>query len=190
MTRAKSPDSNPTRQAIHEHVHARPGVHFNALVRDLDFAPGQVQYHVHRLLDGEHLIQTRLYGRTHYFPTEFDEWERDVLALFRRETTRGILLYLLEHDPAAPATVADELDVTRSTLEWHLEHLQEQEIIEKRYDDRNHVELTLTHPDRTASFLRDVAPTITDRLTDRFVRFVDHLFEDGAAGRTAGEDLR
>lgn len=190
MTRAKSPESNPTRQAIHEHVHAKPGVHFNALVRDLDFAPGQVQYHVHRLLDGRHLARTQLYGQTHYFPPEFDGWERDVLALFRRETTRGVLLYLLEHDPAPPSTVADELDIARSTLEWHVGHLVEQDILEKRYDERNRVELTLTHPDRTANLLGDVAPAITDRLTDRFVRFIDHLFAEADSGRADRNDSR
>lgn len=184
MTRAKSPESNPTREAIHERVHARPGVHFNALVRSLDLAPGQVQYHLHRLLDGGYLARTQLYGQTHYFPPEFDEWERGVLALFRRETSRGILLYLLEHAPATPGTVADELDIARSTLEWHLEHLIEQDVVEKRYNDGNRVELTVAYPDRTTELLGTVVPSTTDRLTDRFVRFIDQLFEDAGGDDT------
>lgn len=35
-----------TRDRIAEHVHARPGVYFNELVRALGLAPGQVQYHI------------------------------------------------------------------------------------------------------------------------------------------------
>ena len=38
-----------TRERIAAHVEHNPGVHFSELVRDLDLAPGQVQYHLRRL---------------------------------------------------------------------------------------------------------------------------------------------
>ncbi|SEW21504.1 winged helix-turn-helix transcriptional regulator [Natrinema salifodinae] len=164
-----------TRQKIRAHVGANAGVHFNELVRESDFAPGQVQYHVRRLLDDERLVREEFYGRTHYYPPKYDAWERAALALFRRETAREIVVYLIEHEPAAPGDVADALGIARSTLEYHLDRLVEHGIVEKRYDDRNRVQLELAAPEATGELLTTVTPTVPDRFVDRFTRLVDEL---------------
>lgn len=169
-----------TRRQIHAHVSANVGIHFNELVRESDFATGQIQYHVRRLVDDGDLDRDEFYGRTHFYPPGFDERERHVIALFRRETTRDIVVFLIECEPTTPATVADELGIARSTLEHHLSRLVEQRLVEKRYDEHNRVSLHLVDPDQTASFLRAVSPTVPDRLVDRFTRLVDGLLEDQA----------
>ncbi|WP_101297813.1 winged helix-turn-helix transcriptional regulator [Halegenticoccus soli] len=164
-----------TRNRIASHVEDNPGVHFNELTRALDLAPGQVQYHLRQLLGDDTVIVEELYGRTHYFPPTFDEWERGALALVHRETARDIIARLLERETAAPADVAEEIGVARSTLEWHLDHLVEQSIVEKHYDERNRVTLTLTRPEETARLLRAASPTLPERFSDRFTRLVDRL---------------
>ncbi len=173
-----------TRERIRAHVGETPGIHFNALVRETGFAPGQVQYHLRRLLgDGEVTVE-RLYGRSHYYPPEYDVWERGALALFRRETARETMFHLLEHEPARPERVASALGVARSTLEWHLSHLAEQELVEKRTDRRGRVRLYLTHPERTARLLRRTSPSFPDRMVDRFVRLVDGLLDEAGSDRS------
>lgn len=167
-----------TRIRIALKIRRNPGIHFNELVRTLGFAPGQVQYHVRRLVDAEEVVEQRLYGRTHYYEPTFEPWERGVLALFRRETARDVLGYLLEHGPTRPQTVADELDIARSTLEWHLDRLVEQEIVRKDRDERNRVTLVVAHPDRTRTLLGEIHPPIPDRFVDRFTRLVDSLLAE------------
>lgn len=167
---------NETRQQIYEYITAHPGVHFNAIVRTLDLAPGQVQYHVRKLLDEEIELE-RLYGQTHYYPPGYDQWEHGVLALFRRETAREILLYLLENEPATPIAVATELNIARSTLEWHLDHFIATEIVEKDRSPDNRVRLRLLQPTRTRELLYEVRPSTADRFVDRFIRVTDTLFE-------------
>lgn len=167
-----------TRTRIAQHVREHPGVHFNELVRGTDFAPGQVQYHLRRLIGAETVASEELYGRTHYYPPTFDEWERGALALVRRETSRGIIGHLLEHGPDGPtdpATVADDVGIARSTLEWHLDHLVEQDVVTKERDSRNRVTLVLSRPDATAELLAAVSPSLPDRFLDRFTRLVDDL---------------
>ncbi len=166
------------RQNIRRQVCTDPGIHFNELVRELDLAAGQTQYHVRRLLRSEEIVSEELYGRTHYYPDGYDDWDRCALALFRRETCRDVLLYLIEYDGARPNAVADELDIARSTLEYHLSHLVEEELVEKRYGDRNRVTLHLANPERTGELLSRVTPSVSDRLIDRFTRLVDTLLED------------
>jgi len=163
------------RDRIYRHVDAHPGIHFNELGRELDLATGQLQYHLGKLRRDDRVVAESLYGRTHYYTPEYDDWERSAVAVLRRETARDVLLELIESGPSAPATVADELDIARSTLEWHLDHLTEQGLVEKRRDDRGRVTLALATPEETAALLRRVEPSIPDRLVDRFTRLVDNL---------------
>ncbi|MFB6166504.1 MAG: winged helix-turn-helix transcriptional regulator [Haloarculaceae archaeon] len=163
------------RERIREYVDAHPGEHFNGLTRALDLAPGQVQYHLRTLTDADQVVAEPLYGRTHYFSPAFDPWERRAIAVARRETAREALVYLLDHGPTAPATVADDLGIARSTLEWHLDHLVEQDLVEKRRDQRNRVTLAATRPEESVRLLAEIEPSIADRLLDRFTRLVDGL---------------
>lgn len=165
------------RRRIRRHVTAHPGVHFNRLVRQLDLAPGQVQYHLKRLTP-EVVVAESLYGRTHYYPPAYDEWERGALALLRRETARDVL-EALAAGPQAPDAVAGEVGVARSTLEWHLDHLLEQDLVEKSYDERGEVTVSLARPAETADLVATVEPSLPDRLVDRFTRLVDSFLDPG-----------
>ncbi|WP_435152147.1 winged helix-turn-helix transcriptional regulator [Haladaptatus sp. DFWS20] len=167
-----------TRTQIQQHVESRPGIHFNDLVRGSGLAPGQVQYHLRDLLGTNRLISEQLYGKTHYYPPEYDEWERSALALLRRETARDVLVTLLERESARPATLADDLDIARSTLEWHVSHLVEQNLVEKQRDARNRVTLVPTRPEETGRLLAAVTPSFPERMVDRFTRLVDNLLSE------------
>lgn len=165
------------RDRIHEYIATHPGAHFNALSRALDLAPGQVQYHLRKLRSQGRIVEERLYGRTHYYTPGYDAQERGAIAVLRRETARDILLHLLEHGPSEPDSVADALDIARSTLEWHLDHLGEQGLVEKQRDENHHVTLVVSEPTGTVRLLEEVTPSLSDRMLDRFTRLVDNLLE-------------
>ena len=162
------------RRRIEERVRADPGVHFNALVRGLDMAPGQVQYHLGRLL-GERVVAEDCYGRTHYYPPSFDAWERRALALLRRETSADVVAALLESGETPATEVADRVGIARSTLSWHAERLVGAGLVVEERDPRGRVVLGVAHPERTARLLRRARPTLPGRLVDRFTRLVDSL---------------
>ncbi|WP_253738767.1 winged helix-turn-helix transcriptional regulator [Halohasta salina] len=165
-----------TRERIREHVTANPGIHFNELTRSLDLAPGQVQYHIRKLKTNDAVVEEPLYGRTHYFTPEYDERERGALAVARRETARDVLVTLLIHGPNTPNAVAEEVDVARSTLEWHLDHLVEQGLVDKRRDERNRITLVLADPESTPGLIRTVEPSLYTQLVTRFSRLFDGMF--------------
>jgi predicted transcriptional regulator len=169
------------RARIARYVSATPGVHFNALVRELGLAPGQAQYHLRVLRKERDVVEEHLYGKTHYYPPGYGDRERRVLGLLRRETARDVLVYLLEHRSARPTAVAEDLDIARSTLEWHLDRLVEQDLVEKRYASHDHVRLVLDDPEELARLISDVDPSLIERMADRFVRLTDRLLDD--AGR-------
>lgn len=166
------------RDRIHEYVATYPGTHFNAVTRALDLAPGQVQFHLRKLRSRGQVVEERLYGRTHYYTPEYGGWERRAIAVLRRETARDILFYLLEHGSSSPDAVTGTLGVARSTLEWHLDHLEEQELVEKRRDEHNHVTLVVPEPTETVDLLGEITPSLSDRMVDRFTRLVDSLLPE------------
>jgi predicted transcriptional regulator len=163
-----------TRDSIERHIREDPGVHFNELVRALDLAPGQVQYHVRKLRRRSTVVTDELFGRTHYYPPEYDEWERAALALLRRETSAEIVAALLDEGPSRPVDIAESVGIARSTLSWHTERLAEAGLIEKRHDGH---QLAVVDADRTAELLDTADPRLPERLVDRFTRLVDALLE-------------
>jgi len=165
-----------TRARIRNCIYDNPGIHFNAVSRKLDIATGQTQYHLRKLTRGEKVTKEGVYGRTHYFPPTFSEWERGVIALLRRETSREIVLLLLRSEPLPPAEIADRLDLARSTVEWHLSRLVEYEIAEKRKPETELV-ITLTENEEIYRLLREIEPRLVDRVVDRFSRFADELLD-------------
>ena len=169
---------NATRRTIADHVRSNPGVHFNAVVRALDLAPGQVQYHLKRLRAEESVVTDEIRGRTHLYPPGYDDWERSALAVFRRETARDLLAHLLAVGETTPAALADELGVARSTVEWHLDNLTDADLVRKRREG-NRVYLEPARPDETARLLGEITPSLPERMVDRFTKLVDGLVEEG-----------
>ena len=167
-----------TRSRVRNHVNATPGVHFNQIKRDLDLATGQVQYHLKRLVDDGELDVERVSGRAHYFDLEFDPWERRTLAYLRRETAREIIVRVHADGSVQPSRLADDLDIARSTVAWHVSNLTAADVLVKSTE--RPMTLRLVHPDRTAELFETVSPSLPDRLVDRFLRTVDSLFEDAA----------
>lgn len=167
-----------TRNRIAETVEAKPGIHFNALVRTCDLATGQVQYHLDRLLSEDAVVKADLYGRSHFFTTEYDEWERSALSLMRRETTRDVTAVILETGPVRPTKLVDELDLARSTLEWQVDHLVEQHIVEKRYTTSDPVVLVATRPEDLIELVREADPTLLGKMVGRFTGLVDRMLAE------------
>ncbi len=161
------------------HVSENPGIHFNALTRDLGLTPDKLQRLTRDLESDGDLVVEQLYGKTHFYTGDHDEWERRTLALLRRETSREVLLYLLETERAPASDVADAVGIARSTLEWHCDRLIDAGLVEKRRDGRA-VDLIVTRPDDVRDLLPVLSPSLPERWVDRTTRLFDQLFEDAA----------
>ena len=163
------------RDRIERRIGDDPGIYFNELVRELDLAAGQVQYHLRRLTDADAVEAAELFGRTHYYPPEYGDWERSALALLRRETSAEIVATLLEAGPSRPVDVADRVGIARSTLAWHVDRLTAAGLLEKRFDGH---QLVVADERRTAVLLETADPTLPERLVDRYTRLVDLFLEE------------
>jgi predicted transcriptional regulator len=166
-----------TRARIESYVARHPGAHLNEVKRALDLTPGQLQHHLDRLATAGRVVRETVYGKRHLFRPEYSEAERRRIALFRRETARDVALDVLADGPVRPATVAADLDIARSTLEWHLDRLVDEDVVRKRRDEGNRVTLTVVDEAETVRLLREIRPSLPERFLDRFTRLVDSLLE-------------
>lgn len=166
-----------TREQIATTIARTPGVHFSALVRECSIARGQAQYHLRRLVEDGAVVREDCRGRAHYFPPTIDSAERRRIALLRRETARAIVRELLEAESARPVDLASRLDLPRSTLEYHLETLEDADVVvRQRLGGR--VVVTPCDPDALRAALELVDPGPVSSALDRFERLVDRLLAE------------
>jgi predicted transcriptional regulator len=162
-------------------VYREPGIHFNDITRRLDIATGQTQYHLRKLTRNSRVERADICGRTHFYPPTYSKWERGVIAMLRRETAREILMQLVR-GAKTPSDLTESVGVARSTVEWHLSNLIEQDVVRKRTESpgENEQRLVVELTDRSEVYrlLREVEPSLANRLVDRFTRLADELLSD------------
>jgi predicted transcriptional regulator len=162
-----------SRRAIYQRVAAEPGIHFRALLADLDYAQGTLQYHLRWLAD-ESLIEESDDGKyTRYYPAaEFDEDDQTVMNALRRKYSRRVLAHLLTDGPLSTSELSDRLDKADSTISWHLSKLADAGLVTKERDGRR-VIYEVTDPDRVATLYTVHRGSFTDRVVDRLLGLWD-----------------
>lgn len=177
MTRRRAHDDEEdilnldTRKEIFEHVQANPGIHFSQLKRDLDMETGLLQHHLRTLEDQDILTSEDHQGKRRLFVAqELDEEERAILSLLRYETTRHILLFLLEKNTARNRAIAEELGVSPATVSWHVSRLVEDGIVSEVQDGRT-TRYTVTDEELTMQLLVRYKESFVDRAVDNILDF-------------------
>ncbi|HZD43661.1 MAG TPA: metalloregulator ArsR/SmtB family transcription factor, partial [Methanomicrobiales archaeon] len=101
---------------------------------------------------------------------ELDDEERAILSVLRYETTRQILLYLLESGPARNGEIAEAVDVTSATISWHLSNLTDESIVESDQEGRT-TRYRVANEELTVQLLVRYHESFVDRAVDRILDF-------------------
>ncbi|WP_134670472.1 winged helix-turn-helix transcriptional regulator [Halorussus marinus] len=162
-----------SRRTIYQRIADTPGVHFRALLSDLEYAQGTLQYHLRWLAD-EGLVDVSDDGKyTRYYPaTEFDETDRAVMNALRREYSRRVLAHLLADGPLSTTELSDRLDKAQSTVSWHLSKLAEADLVTRERDGRR-VVYDVSDPDRVEYLYTVHQRSFADRVVDRILGLWD-----------------
>lgn len=162
-----------SRRAIYQHVADNPGLHFRALLDDLDYAKGTLQYHLQWLVN-EDLVEVSDDGKyTRYYPTAaFDETDQAVMNALRREYSRRILAHLLADGPLTTTELSERLEKAQSTVSWHLSNLSDAGLLTKERNGRR-VVYDVTDPERVTYLYTTYRRTFTDRIVDRLLDLWD-----------------
>lgn len=121
-----------TRRRIYEVITAFPGLHFRGIQRKTKLGNGSLKYNL-SVLERRGVIESEKLGRTRrYYPRGFSQREKRLLGLLRLRTVRRILMYLLTRGEARHGDIARALELSPSTVTWHMKKLMEQGVVAER----------------------------------------------------------
>ncbi|WP_135302327.1 winged helix-turn-helix transcriptional regulator [Haloarcula amylovorans] len=132
-------DSDPleheTRQRLFDAVSTDPGVYVTELARETDTHVSTTRYHVRVLVDEGLIQRTNENGRSYLFPAHA---ENSVSPATVEDGTRRALLSALDrHGSATGGELAEQVSLTKSTVSYHLQRLQEDGLIDRQRDGRS-----------------------------------------------------
>ena len=125
--------TNSVQDKILKYVNEIPGIRYRELLRMIGVSNGVLSYHL-RFLDNTGRIRVnRVNNRvTRYFSYEVSTHESYVIGLLRQETTRKIIMYILEKETCGFREIVLHTRKVASTISWHMARLKAANIIKVR----------------------------------------------------------
>jgi len=120
---------NKNRVKILTQILNNPGIHHNELLRSCDLQTGQLQWHLDTLLKHK-IIKKEKYGQyTIYFPISSSKDEIFKNQIAKSKTTSSILKIIKENPGTNSSEIARTLNLSRSTIKYHIDKLSEDNLI-------------------------------------------------------------
>ncbi|MFX1275962.1 MAG: winged helix-turn-helix transcriptional regulator, partial [Promethearchaeota archaeon] len=139
---------NEYRSTILQKIINTPGIHNNELLRQCNLQKGQLQWHLQILIQYG-LIKKKKEGQFSLFFPSFisqDINQSYNILLIKSKTTMKVLDKIENNPGINPSMVASELEISRSSVKYHVDKLIQENIISHRRKGRN-VELYLNGND-------------------------------------------
>jgi predicted transcriptional regulator len=160
-----------TAERILRFIQQNPGCHLRKIKVMTHISLGTAQYHLDRLEKMGRITSSRLGLYKYYFPVGiFQENEKEILQVLGQETTRDILMQIIERQAPTQTDIVSNVGISAASVNWHIRHLIRFKLIEevkvgkyKRYHLRN----------REASsryitmLMRNYYPSIWDKWSNR-----------------------
>ncbi len=157
------------RRDIFDKVSKYPGTYLREIQSDLDLSIGQVEYHLNYLEDKGILSSKIVDNRKRYFvDDEVDYPDRKIISILRQELPRQILIKLLNDGRTGFSEIHNDVDVSKSTLSFHLKKLTKKKLVDFEKDGRKKI-FYCSDDERIAQVLITYKSSFIDKAVDRFV---------------------
>ena len=129
-----------SRRRIYDFLVANPGVHLRRIGQALGMSTGMLSYHL-GYLERNGVLKSEEDGhRKRYFIARaFVEVQRRILGVLRQDVPRKIVLELLVHGDRTFAELQASVDVSKSTLSYHLQKLMQRDLLVRTKRERESV---------------------------------------------------
>jgi len=168
-------DTHSTQDKILKYVNEIPGIRYRELLRMTGLSNGVLSYHIRCLDNSGRIRVNRVNNRiTRYFSYDVSSKESYVIGLLRQETTRKIILYILEKGTCGFHDIMAHTKKVPSTISWHMTRLKAANIVKvRRQNEFNYYEIGM---DRL--ILQDLLSKYTSSFTEKIVdNYVDMINE-------------
>lgn len=128
-----------TRRSIFELVSSNPGLHMREIARKCDLKISLVEYHIRALVDSEMITSDTEDGYKRFYITEdlykarigLTSKQKKIMHFLRREIPLRITTVLLDIGPCLHKDILEKIDISASTLSYHLSKMKRMGMVEK-----------------------------------------------------------
>ena len=125
--------TNSVRDKIVKYVNEIPGIRYRELLRTTGISNGVLSYHLNFLENSGKIRVNRVNNRvTRYFSYDVSPHETYVIGLLRQETSRKIIMYVLEKGTCGFNDIIIHTRKVPSTISWHMARLKAANIVKVR----------------------------------------------------------
>jgi len=126
----------PPKDKILEFIRDNPSTHLRKIKNSLGYSIGTTQYHIARLEN-----QGKIYSKKEGFYKNFFHVsdlndDNEIMSLLNLESSRKIMIYLINNEPCSHSEIARGIGLTSSTVSWHMKKLIESEIVQLSYNGK------------------------------------------------------
>ena len=178
------------RSRIHEYIRNNPGSHLRRISKDLVIALGDTQYHLN-ILEKSGSVKSKRVGiyKVYYTFSILEERDESILAALQQETPREIIVYLVEHPGSTQVEIADHMDFSSPTINWHMSQLIETGIIRSQ-KERQFVRYYLDGDIKDiTSLLKLYHPGVWSRLSSRLADIFLDLATTSSLGTSENKSI-
>lgn len=159
-----------TAERILQFIQQNPGCHLRKIKEITDISMGTAQYHLEKLEKMGRVVSTRRGLYKHYFPVGiFGDNEKEILEILGQETTREILMFIIEEHAPTQTDIANRIQISSPSISWYVKRLIEIKLIVEIKDGR-YKRYQLRDKETSkyiTALMRNYYPTIWDRWSDR-----------------------
>lgn len=167
------PEPANTAERILRFVQLNPGCHLRKIKENISVSMGTAQYHLEKLERMGRVVSARHGLYKHYFPVGiFHENEKEILKVLGQETSREILLFIIEEQAPTQTEIVNRVGISAASVSWYVKRLIEfrliDEIKEGRYK-RYRLHNRESSSRYVTALMRNYYPNIWDKWSNRLV---------------------
>ena len=177
MTNKYEKEVNTIRERIIQFVNDFPGIRYRELLRITGVSNGVLSYHLN-LLDNSGKVQVHKVNNrtTRYFSHDVSIAESNLVGLLRQNTTRKIIIYILESEPCGFNDIVKYTKKVPSTVSWHLSRLKDANIIKvRRQNELNYYEIKIDKFTLQNLLNKYESSFITEQIVDDYTNLINEF---------------
>ena len=161
-----SAELGETADRILQFIQNNPGCHLRGIKDMIQISQGTVQYHTDRLEKLGRITCTTSGLYKHYFPVGvFQNNEKEILQILSQETTRQILMYIVEQQSPTQTDIVNSVGISASSINWHMKRLLEFKLVEEIKEGK----YRKVSSQYITALMRNYYPAIWEKWSDRLI---------------------
>jgi predicted transcriptional regulator len=160
-----------------KYIIVQPGIRYRELLRLSCLSNGVLSYHITNLeKSGQIIVDRNINNKiTRYYPNNIPIEETSIIGHIRNNTSRHIILFILEHDLCTFNEIIEHTKKAPSTIYWHLKKLKDAGIISVLYTSHCQRLYKLTDIELVTNVLSKYKESFIDKVVNNYTDIIEGL---------------